>query len=97
MPNFQPLVDYVTRLNWQVDINDDDWVQVTFNKNVYFTVNGPGYWSDDDPRWGVTIFTDAGVQKFEQSGNFDELPDLIRWIDKRLNPSEHDLNEAWGV
>ena len=81
MSQFQPLIDYVNEQGWQVDINDPDWVQVTPTEGVYFTLNGPGYWSEDDPKWGATIFTGDD----EQHGIYDTLPDLIRWLDQNLN------------
>lgn len=101
MSQFQPLLDYVTHPgnNWTVTTDEPDWVEVEFNRDVRFNVNGPGHWSDDDLTWGVTIFTDGGhgFPPYEQHFTGDTLDSVIKFLDKRLNPSERDLNNAWGV
>lgn len=111
MNQFQPLIDHFTRygdnpveethhgdtiVTWQ---HTEDLPRTTEIEVIV------GKWEDPDGKdqWGGTILTTDNHPVYgkgretEESLSFDTLPELIRWLDGRLRPTERDLNNAWGV
>jgi hypothetical protein len=106
MNDFQPIIDHFTQLGDTpvLETNHGETVLTwQHTQDVPVTTDIEVIVSPWGTQWGGTILTTDNHPEWgkgretEESLTFDTQPELIQWLDRRLRPTERDLNNAWGV
>jgi hypothetical protein len=79
MSDFREIVDYLQSKGLTPE-QDDNWINVSVTDNIEITMNGPFFWNDHDPYYGVSIIG-PDIDLHYRGG---WQVSIVEWLDKNL-------------